>query len=208
MNYLAHAFLARYSDAAMVGALLGDFAKADVWDQYPPEIALEINVHRQIDSYTDSHPVVQAALALFPGPRRRFAGIVLDVFYDHMLSQRWAAFSSVPRTQFIAGFYAALRAHEALLPERLRAMLPSLVGHDWLARYHHMDGVEWAVTRMSQRLSKNGNLLRDGLHDVHANYATLAAGFDAFFPDLAIFAHGARARLMQERGLGAPVMAQ
>ena len=208
MNYLAHAYLASYSDAAMVGALLGDFAKADVWDRYPPQIALEINVHRQIDSYTDSHPVVQAALGLFPGPRRRFAGIVLDVFYDHMLSQRWGAYSDVPRAQFIARFYAALTAHEALLPERLRAMLPSLIGHDWLARYHHMDGVEWAVTRMAQRLSRNGSLLRDGLQDVHANYAALAAGFELLFPDLVVFAHSARMRLMKERGLAATAALQ
>ncbi len=165
-----------------------------MWDKYPAPIALEIMVHRQVDSYTDSHPVVRASLQLFAGPRRRFAGIVLDVFYDHMLSQRWEAFSDVPRARFIARFYAALQAHQHLLPEPLRAMLPSLIGHDWLARYHHMDGVEWAITRMSQRLSKNGSLLRAGLDDLHSNYTALAAGFDQFFPELVAFGQGARER--------------
>ena len=206
MNYLAHAYLASYSDAAMVGALLGDFAKADVWTKYPPEIALEIVVHRQIDSYTDRHPMVQQALRHFPGPRRRFGGIVLDVFYDHILSQRWATFSAVPRVQFIGQFYAALQAHEPILPERLRALLPSLIGQDWLTRYHEMDGVDWAITRMSQRLSKNGEILRACLDNAHASYAELAAGFDTFFPELVVFANDARARVLAARAANtAPV---
>lgn len=207
MNYLAHAYLASYSDAAMVGALLGDFAKAAVWERYPGEIALEIMVHRQIDSYTDNHPVVQEALALFPGPRRRFAPIVLDVFYDHMLSQRWDRYSAVPRERFIARFYGALQAHEQILPDKLRSLLPSLIGHDWLTRYHHMDGVHWAVTRMSGRLSKNGALLRDGLENLHEHYAQLAAGFDLFFPDLRAFTHQVRMRLRAEH-LDAPDSSQ
>eukprot|EP01034_Spumella_vulgaris_P035964 gene35964-44346_t len=57
MNYLAHIFLARQSDAAMIGAMLGDFAKANVSGVYTPEIEREIMLHRYIDSYTDSHPV-------------------------------------------------------------------------------------------------------------------------------------------------------
>ncbi|QYF93672.1 ACP phosphodiesterase [Massilia sp. PAMC28688] len=204
MNFLAHAFLARHTDAAMVGALLGDFAKADAWTAYPPPVALEIIVHRQVDSFTDSHPATLEALALFAPARRRFAGIALDVFYDHLLSRHWAQYSDLPRRQFIAQFYAALLAHDAILPERLRAILPSLVGHDWLARYHHMDGVAWAVTRMSQRLSKNGQLLRDCLPDLHAHYGALEALFDAFFPELVAFVPAARARVLAGRALPRP----
>ena len=64
MNYLAHVYLARHGDAAMVGAMLGDFVKANDVANYPPDIAREITLHRHIDSYTDSHPVVREA-ALF-----------------------------------------------------------------------------------------------------------------------------------------------
>lgn len=195
MNYLAHIYLARFSDAAMVGALLGDFAKADVTGRYAPEVAREIILHRQIDSYTDQHPVVQEALAMFPDGRRRYAGIILDVFYDHLLSQRWSEYSTVPREQFIARFYAALDQHQAILPERLSAIVPYMVSQDWLGRYASMDGVRWAIERISGRLSKNGDLLRAGLVDLHQHQAALAAGFDIFFPDLIAFAASARERL-------------
>lgn len=195
MNYLAHVYLARASDAAMVGALLGDFAKADVTGLYMPEVAREIMLHRQIDSYTDRHRVVQAALALFPQGRRRYAGILLDVFYDHRLSLRWAEYNAEPRAEFIARFYAALNDHRAILPQRLAEIAPYMVSQDWLGRYATMDGVQWAIERISRRLSRNGGLLRAGLEDLHQHYAALAAGFDEFFPELVTFAAQARVQL-------------
>jgi acyl carrier protein phosphodiesterase len=196
MNYLAHVFLARHDDAAMVGAMLGDFVKANDVLAYPPAIAREITLHRHIDSYTDSHPVVRDAKELFGEGRRRYAGIVLDVFYDHELSRHWARWSDEPRDRLIARFYAALQAHEAILPPRLREMLPWLIGQDWLGGYGTFAGVEGTIARVSRRLSRNGELLRDGVHDLVRHRGAIAAGFDAFFPDLVRFAQERRAELL------------
>ncbi|PWF43393.1 acyl carrier protein phosphodiesterase [Massilia glaciei] len=193
MNYLAHVFLARQSDAAMVGALLGDFAKADVSALYPPEVAQEIMLHRQIDTFTDNHPIVKAAVNTFAAPHRRFAGIIVDVFYDHLLTRRWASYSAVPQQQFIGRFYRALAAHEAMLPERLRGIMHMMIEQDWLGSYQELSGVELAVRRISQRLSRNGHLLRDGLGDLRDNTTSIAAGFDQFFPELMLFVDVQRA---------------
>ncbi|CAN7518791.1 ACP phosphodiesterase [Pseudoduganella sp. LjRoot289] len=197
MNYLAHIFLARQSDAAMIGAMLGDFAKASVDGLYTQEIEREIMLHRYIDSYTDSHPVVKSAVQLFAGPRRRYGGIVLDVFYDHLLTQRWDHYSELPRHELIARFHRALREHMDILPDKLRAIAPRIIEQNWLAGYEELAGVELAVTRISQRLSRNGHLMREGLDDLRANYAAIAAGFDAFFPDLMRFAEQRRSELIQ-----------
>lgn len=48
MNYLAHVFLARHSNEAMIGGLLGDFVKGSI-DAYPAEIHAGILLHRAID---------------------------------------------------------------------------------------------------------------------------------------------------------------
>lgn len=199
MNYLAHIFLARQSDAAMIGAMLGDFAKASVSGLYTPEIEREIMLHRYIDSYTDSHPVVRSAVQLFEGPRRRYGGIVLDVFYDHLLTQRWDRYSELPRQELISRFHRALRDHMDILPDKLRAIAPRIIEQNWLAGYEELAGVEMAVTRISQRLSRNGHLMREGLDDLRANYAAIADGFETFFPDLMRFAELRRSELT---GLG------
>jgi acyl carrier protein phosphodiesterase len=195
MNYLAHIYLASQSDEAMIGALLGDFAKADYAGAYTPEIEREIAIHRKVDGYTDSHPVVLAAKELFEPGRRRFAGILLDMFYDHVLIVNWPRYSAQPVDDLIARFYRALEARQAILPERLQRMLPYMVGQDWLGSYRDLAGVELAAARVSQRLSRNGELLRAGLEDLRGNYAALSEGFHAFFPDLIGFAGRTRAQL-------------
>jgi acyl carrier protein phosphodiesterase len=196
MNYLAHLFLARHSGAAMVGGIMGDFVKADVTGRYPPDIAREIQLHRYIDSYTDSHPAVKASARLFAEGRRRYAGILLDVFYDHLLSLQWERWCDEPRQRMLNRFYAALAEHEALLPERLRAMAPHMVERNWLNTYDDFASVQVAVERISMRLSRNGDALRDGIADLRRHYDGIAAGFGAFFPDLLRFTEERRAQLL------------
>ena len=195
MNYLAHILLARQSDAAMIGAMLGDFVKANDVRNYPAEIALEIILHRNIDSYTDTHPIFRSSIQLFGEGRRRYAGIVLDVLYDHLLSQRWDKFCDIHRPEFIRRFYRGLMAHQEMLPEKLRVLAPRIVQQDWLGSYEALEGVESAVTRISQRLSRNGELLREGLADVRVHYAALAEGFEEFFPQLMRYAEARRSEL-------------
>ena len=198
MNYLAHIYLARHSDDAMLGALLGDFVKPQLDALYTPEIAAEIMTHRKIDSFTDSHPVVLEAKALFPGPSRRYAGILLDVFYDHLLARNWAQYATPPHDTaldpFIARFYRVLAANAALLPERLAQAAPYMIAQDWLGSYRDYAGVEVAIARMSTRLSRNGEVMRAGLADLAANYGQLQAGFDLFFPELIAFVAQRRAQ--------------
>jgi acyl carrier protein phosphodiesterase len=201
MNYLAHLFLARHSGAAMVGGILGDFVKADVTGRYPVEIAREIQLHRYIDSYTDSHPAVKASAQLFPEGRRRYAGILLDVFYDHLLSLQWQRWCDEPRQAMLDRFYAALSEYEALLPDRLRTMAPHMVQVNWLNAYDDFASVEKAIDRISLRLSRNGAALREGVADLRQHDQAITAGFEAFFPDLVRFAEERRERLVAEAGL-------
>lgn len=192
MNYLAHIYLARHSDDAMVGALLGDFVKPRSDDAFNPVMQAEILTHRKVDFFTDSHPTVLAAKALFDGPRRRYAGIVLDVFYDHLLASQWSRYSSVPLAVFIQRFYTALEQRSDLLPERLALLAPYMIGQDWLGSYQQYEGAEMAVRRISTRLSKNGDLMREALIDLKRHRAAIANGFDAFFPELIAFVDARR----------------
>ncbi len=187
MNYLAHLYLARHSDDAMLGALLGDFVKPHSGHAFSPEIEAEIVTHRKVDSFTDSHAIVLDAKALFNGPRRRYAGILLDVFYDHMLAKHWRDYSSTPLDTFIARFYNTLTLRADLLPPNFARLAPYMIEQDWLGSYRHYEGVDIAVRRISTRLSKNGDLMRDSLEDLKANYPALEQGFHRFFRELINF---------------------
>jgi acyl carrier protein phosphodiesterase len=194
MNYLAHVFLARQSPDSMIGALLGDFVKSNLAGIYGEEIEREIRIHRKIDVFTDAHPVTRAARELFRENTRRFAGISLDVFYDHALTQRWGEYCAVPIEEFIQQFYAALHARQHILPANLELAADRMIRQDWLGSYGDFDGVKIAVGRISTRLSKNGHLLRESLIDIEENYETLSQGFDTFFPELMAFVEEERIR--------------
>ncbi|TCT20069.1 ACP phosphodiesterase [Thermomonas haemolytica] len=185
MNYLAHAWLARHSDDAILGALLGDFVLGQsALDDWPAPVRAEIVRHRRIDRYTDAHPAVTAARARF-GPLRRYAGIVLDVYFDHCLARDWARWEAqVPLAEFTARVYRILDERREGLPPRLAALAPRMAAHDWLGSYARRESVDTAVRGIATRLSRNGEKLVACLEMLRADEPHLQATFEAFFPDL------------------------
>ena len=184
MNHLAHVFLAQHSDEAMLGAILGDFVKGSDTSPYPDEVAREIRIHRLVDAYTDTHPATHAAKALFAPAHRRFAGIVLDVYHDHLLTRHWARFGDEPLAAMEDRFYAALVRHQALLPPRLAAIAPRMIAQRWLSGYGSVEGFERTVHRLATRLSRQQEVLVASIADVHTHEARIEAGFLAFMPEL------------------------
>ena len=193
MNYLAHLYLAGPEPEARLGALLGDFvfgqaALAD-WGALERR---EIVIHRRVDRYTDEHPQVVAARRLFAHGRQRYAGIALDVYYDHCLARDWARYCDTPLDAFTASFYRYLLSRQDELPERLRRIAPLMASGDWLGSYRQRDSVDLAVTRIATRLSRNGQCLVACLEDLRRHEAEIAAGFELFFPQLAASASSLR----------------
>jgi acyl carrier protein phosphodiesterase len=182
MNYLAHVFLARHTAGGMIGGLLGDFAKGSIL-AYPPDVQRGIRLHRAIDRYTDGHVLVRAGRGLISPARRRYAGIMLDVFYDHFLACHWQRYSGTPLHVFTCATYAALLPRCAEFPVRLQTILPRMAADDWLASYRELWAVEAALNGIARRF-KRANTLGGGVDELVDNYAALEAHFLAFFPQL------------------------
>lgn len=109
MNHLAHAYLSGADPAVQVGGIAADFLKGPIRKgRLPDAVARGVRLHRLIDAATDADPGVGAARRLLPPPWRRFAGILLDVYFDHLLAKRWAAFHGQPLARFCASCYAAM----------------------------------------------------------------------------------------------------
>ena len=187
MNYLAHLLLAGPEPEALLGALMGDFVKGPLGSQYSPAITRALALHRKVDSFTDAHPVTAASRSRISPQRRRFAGIMVDLFYDHFLARDWAAHASEPIDAFTRRVYALLEQHAPLLPDRLRLIAPRMAKYDWLGSYAEVESIHTALDRMSLRLKRENQLAGAGA-ELEANYAALEADFRAFFPDLVRFA--------------------
>ena len=116
MNYLAHLHLGGQRPEELLGSLYGDFVKGRLQGQYSPAIESAIQLHRSIDVFTDAHPLVDQSLSRFTQTRRRYAGIVLDVFFDHCLARDWARYADQPLERFIGQRQLGIPAWA--LPER------------------------------------------------------------------------------------------
>lgn len=191
MNYLAHAFLSHESDAAIVGALLGDFVKGPLADAYTPAIRDAIRLHRAIDRYTDQHEIVRASRARVSRARRRFAGILIDVFYDHFLAAHWGRFSTLRLEVFTTRVYAALQPQAATYPQRLQRVLPHMAREDWLASYAQIESVDAALHGIARRFNRfeRAWVLQDAVQELTGNYVAFESDFLAFFPRLIEFTH-------------------
>lgn len=174
----------------MIGGLLGDFVKGSI-DAYPAEIHAGILLHRAIDRYTDVHAMVRASCALVSTRRRRFAGIMVDVFFDHFLARHWHRYTDMSLPVFTRATYRQLLARSAEFPPRLQCVLPYMAAHDWLASYHDVQAIDAAINGISRRF-RRANPLLGGAQEMLDNYAPLQENFLRFFPELMQFVHVTR----------------
>jgi acyl carrier protein phosphodiesterase len=187
MNFLAHAFLARDSIDLLLGSLMGDFVKGPLTDRYAPAITRGLVLHRGVDTYTDAHVLVARSRARISPPRRRYAGIMVDLFYDHFLARHWDDYATVPLPEFTASVYSTLLERRDLLPERLQNIASNMARTDWLGSYRDTTNVGIALDRIGTRLTR-GNALLDSVEELVANYDGLEEDFRAFFPEVVRFA--------------------
>jgi acyl carrier protein phosphodiesterase len=187
VNYLAHLLLSPPDDDALVGAMLGDFVKGPLGERYPGRVGAAIALHRRIDSFTDAHPVVRASRGRVAPGRRRYAGIMVDLFYDHFLARHWREHHDAPLEAFAERVYALLAARSGELPADLRWVAARMAERNWLVHYARPDYVGRALEGIGRRLKRGNGLLGSG-DDLAAAYEGFEADFRVFFPEARRFA--------------------
>lgn len=161
MNYLAHAFLARKDDDLLLGGLLGDHVRGLVaLRRFPPGIRLGIRLHRFIDKTTDGHAQVRSLLREFPKPFRRYAGIIVDMAFDHELARHWSRYSDVPLEDFDRHIRALLADHAALVPGPLERFMRYADGRGLFAAYRSEDEILHSLAGVGRRLRRANPLDR------------------------------------------------
>lgn len=184
MNFLAHLHLADRTPSSRLGNLLGDFVRGRPDERFPPEIWAGIMQHRHLDAFTDSHPEWKKSKSRLSPGRLRFAGIIIDVFYDHFLANHWSRFAEPPETleQFVDGCHNDLRAGGDLIPREIRVIFARMEQQQWLISYRTLDGIRDALDRTSLR-SRNLGPIRGSVDELEDNYDLIERDFLSFYPD-------------------------
>ena len=190
MNWLAHLLLAESSPEGRLGNLLGDLVKGEARKSLSFELQQGIACHQAIDIFTDRHQIVKRSKSRIDPQYRRFAGILIDVFYDYILATNWQDYSELPLDEFTTTVYASWSVQLASLPLYARGVISRLMDEDWLASYGTLSGIEHTLARISYRLSRRGKRTYDltpAMTQLTENYIALERDFQQFFPQLQLY---------------------
>lgn len=193
MNHLAHALLAGNDADVVLGSLLGDFVHGPVPTDLRRGVENGIRLHRAIDVYTDAHPVVAGLRAEFNAPYRRYAGILLDVWFDHLLARDFAHWCDTPLARFSDALLALLQRHHDELPLTMQGFVVYMRRSRLPAAYADTSVIGQVLAGIGTRLSR-ANPLHEALPVLLEREALLRAGFTAFFPQLTDYARQWRAQ--------------
>jgi acyl carrier protein phosphodiesterase len=183
VNYLAHLYLAGDNEQAIIGSLMGDFVKGRIDPARPRAIREGILLHRRIDTFTDAHPVVLQSKRRLHPDFRRYAGILIDMFYDHYLARDWSRYATEPLAPFARRVYAIISEHDENLPAKMQHSMHYILRNDLLLSYREIDGIARALRGIEGRLSRPSRL-GEAISELDRHYLSLQQDFERFFPQL------------------------
>ncbi len=187
MNYLAHLLLSGPDPDMQVGGLLGDFVKGPLHSHgYPDTITEGIRLHRRLDSFTDRQPAFAEGLALLPRHWRRYGGIILDIYFDHLLAGRWRQYHEQPLADYCADFYRHLASRQPLLPPAARRFCEVAPRVSWLENYASPEKLPLMLDRVGDRLRRPVPL-GQAWPDLENHRGELTDCFDRLMPALLKF---------------------
>lgn len=193
MNHLLHFLLARDDDDLRVGSLLGDIVKGRVarYDHpgTTPRLRTGIQLHRAIDSFSDQHPAVRRSRQRLAPTYGRLSGVIVDVFYDHLLARTWPAHHPQSLPDFTQDVYRTLRTNLERMPSAAHPLVRAMSQHDWLLSYLDIAGIDRALRGMAARVPVARGIATAAAH-LERHHAAFASDFDAFLPELQV--HAAR----------------
>jgi len=183
LNHLAHFALAGPETGLLVGGFLGDYIKGRLANRFSPEIERGIRLHRAIDQYTDTHPVVKNSYKRFDPRFRRYAGIITDIAFDHLLAQNWSRYYNEPLESYSACTLGKLLVHKEKLTEAAHQTASRMQQHNSLAHYGGLEFLERSLVYLSGRL-KHANPLIDAYPHCEEQLPRLREDLLVFYPEL------------------------
>lgn len=188
MNYLAHLYLSFNDPKISVGNFMADFVKGNKYNDYPTGIKNGILIHREIDSYTDSHPIQLQGKHRLSKEYRHYSGVIMDIYYDHFLAKNWKEYSDIELPIFCDRQYKLLHEHIEVLPERCQYFLSYMESGNWLLNYQNLDGIQFALSGLSRR-TKFRSGMEKAVRNLETDYDLLDEEFRLFFTDIRSHIH-------------------
>jgi len=153
--------------------MLGDCVKGCGYAYYPERVAAGIKMHRAIDTFTDQNDISAKCRTLLRPVAGKFAGLALDMLYDHVLAKNWDLFTTRPLPDFEQDVFRILNARYEEQTMENRILLGHMEREHWLLRYATKEGTQRSLAGMAKRIAYQSNLDK-----VTTLYETVEEEFD------------------------------
>ncbi|MGJ8664056.1 MAG: ACP phosphodiesterase [Marinicella sp.] len=186
MNWLAHTLLSKKNIEYQLGNVLADPLKGAAWQGASEALREGMKMHIAIDKFTDKHPILSASKSKL-GPDGHLKGVVLDLLFDHFLSQSWDTYSPMELDEFLIRFNQRAFVASRVFPSKAKTIVARMAETNLLAKYQAFDGLKHALGRIDARLSERTLAKETATQYIpvlEVQYDDLKSDFDAFFPQL------------------------
>jgi len=188
MNFLFHMMLSGDDEQLLVGNFMGDFVKGPLNGRFAPRIRHGVYLHRKIDSFADRHPLYRRSRYRLAPEYGLFRGVMLDLFYDHLLCSHWDAWCGKTLEDYLTETRAIIERHYDSLPLEMRRIVPFIFS-ELLPSYASLEGMGRSFAQLSRRISRP-NPLCGAESELMRNYDELAEDFKLLTPELFRYAGG------------------
>lgn len=185
MNFLAHIYLSGDNDLIKIGNFMADGIRGKQFEHFPEDVQKGILLHRFIDTYTDSHDIFRQSTKRLHDNYHHYAGVIVDIVYDHFLAKNWTKYSDEKLEDFINRFYNSLHQNYDILTEKTQGLMPYMIERNWLLSYRTVEGIQQILTQMDRR-SKNMSRMQFAIEELKEYYTEFEEEFTLFFEQLRI----------------------
>jgi len=186
MNFLAHIYLSFGDDEITIGNFIADSIRGNKYKHLPNRIQKGILLHREIDTYTDAHPIAKLSSKRLHQNYSHYSMVIVDIFYDHFLAKNWKQYSDTPLDIYVDQFYNLLEDNFTILPEGTKRMVPYMISDNWLLNYSKMEGISRVLNGMNRR-TNNKSKMNFAIMDLEKHYDAFEVEFTSFFNELVNF---------------------
>ncbi|HEY0029804.1 MAG TPA: ACP phosphodiesterase [Bacteroidia bacterium] len=186
MNFLSHLYLSGNSKGLLIGNYIADSVKGSAFHDFPEEIKKGIILHRNIDTFTDTHPIVEESKSRLRQKYKKYAGVIVDVYYDHYLAANWNDYSEISLDEYTKTIYVLIDQHKHTFPLKSQQFTHYMLEHNILSAYARLEGIERVLEGMSRRTTFQSNM-EYAIADLKEHYHLFENEFRLFFPELKQF---------------------
>lgn len=186
MNFLAHLYLSENNTNILIGNFIADHVKGSQFNNFSTEIQQGILLHREIDLFTDTHPIVKQSMKRLHERYRHYNGVIIDIFYDYFLAKNWQKYSAIPLQVYTDAVYKLFGEISSELPIKSQNFIKYMIEYNILFHYQFHDGIEKVLNGMNYR-SKGKSQMDLAINDLKEKEAEFEKDFTLFFEDLRDF---------------------